>query len=119
MPAISESGPFGLINHEGRARRVVRTRLPRGTRTGDGSALNTMDIFICSGRGACHEGEVARCLACNAPMSGERPVMRTLRIDDVEAVPADRITANDEERVRQGFGIQNVFPGHERTVGRR
>ena len=88
---------------------MVRTRLPRGTRTGDGSALNTMDIFICSGRGACHEGEVARCLACNAPMSGERPVMRTLRIDDVEAVPADRITANDEERVRQGFGIQNVF----------
>jgi len=36
-------------------------------------------------------------------------VRRTLRIDNVEAAPAERITANDEERVRQGFDIQTVF----------
>jgi hypothetical protein len=42
-------------------------------------------------------------------MAGEVPVQRTLRIDNVEAAPADRITANDEERVRQGFDIQTVF----------
>src|SRR5690606_22367306 len=32
-----------------------------------------------------------------------------LRIDNVETVPAERITANDEERQRQGFEIQTVF----------
>lgn len=42
-------------------------------------------------------------------MAGETPVRRTLRIDNVEAIPAERITANDEERVRQGFDIQTVF----------
>src|SRR3546814_4447669 len=32
-----------------------------------------------------------------------------LRIDNVETLPAERITANDEERQRQGFDIQTVF----------
>jgi len=107
--AISEFGPRSLIYHEGRAYRVMKAKLPPEVRTGDGSELATKDIFICSNCGACHEGEVERCHACDAPMAGEVPVQRTLRIDNVEAAPADRITANDEERVRQGFDIQTVF----------
>jgi hypothetical protein len=87
----------------------MKAKLPPEVRTGDGSELATKDIFICSNCGACHEGEVERCHACGAPMAGEVPVQRTLRIDNVEAAPADRITANDEERVRQGFDIQTVF----------
>jgi Lhr-like helicase len=107
--AISEFGPRSLIYHEGRAYRVVKAKLPPEVRTGDGSELATRDIFICSNCGACHDGEVERCHACNAPMAGEVPVQRTLRIDNVEAAPTERITANDEERVRQGFDIQTVF----------
>ncbi|EPX87822.1 Distinct helicase family [Rubellimicrobium thermophilum DSM 16684] len=107
--AISEFGPRSLIYHEGRAYRVMKAKLPPEVRTTDGSDLATKDIFICSSCGACHEGEVERCHACNAPMAGEVPVQRTLRIDNVEAAPAERITANDEERVRQGFDIQTVF----------
>ena len=107
--AISEFGPRSLIYHEGRAYRVMKAKLPPEVRTGDGSELATKDIFICSDCGACHEGEVERCHACDAPMAGEVAVQRTLRIDNVEAAPADRITANDEERVRQGFDIQTVF----------
>ncbi|MDP2355079.1 MAG: DEAD/DEAH box helicase [Beijerinckiaceae bacterium] len=107
--AISEFGPRSLIYHEGRAYRVMKAKLPPEVRTGDGSELATKDIFICSNCGACHEGEVERCHACDSPMAGEVPVQRTLRIDNVEAAPADRITANDEERVRQGFDIQTVF----------
>tara|TARA_R110002094_G_scaffold12334_3_gene22401 strand:+ start:68 stop:1198 length:1131 start_codon:yes stop_codon:yes gene_type:complete len=42
-------------------------------------------------------------------MAGEVPIKKTLRIDNVEASPIERITANDEERVRQGFDIQTVF----------
>lgn len=107
--AISEFGPRSLIYHEGRAYRVMKAKLPPEVRAGDGSELATKDIFICSNCGACHEGEVERCHACNSSMAGEVPVQRTLRIDNVEAAPADRITANDEERVRQGFDIQTVF----------
>jgi Lhr-like helicase len=107
--AISEFGPRSLIYHEGRAYRVMKAKLPPEVRTGDGSELATRDIFICSNCGACHDGEVERCHACNAPMAGELPVQRTLRIDNVEAAPTERITANDEERVRQGFEIQTVF----------
>lgn len=107
--AISEFGPRSLIYHEGRAYRVVKAKLPPEVRTGDGSELATRDIFICSNCGACHDAEVERCHACNAPMAGEVPVQRTLRIDNVEAAPVERITANDEERVRQGFDIQTVF----------
>jgi hypothetical protein len=107
--AISEFGPRSLIYHEGRAYRVMKATLPPEVRTGDGSELATRDIFICSNCGACHDGEAERCHACNSPMAGEVPVQRTLRIDNVEAAPAERITANDEERVRQGFEIQTVF----------
>jgi hypothetical protein len=107
--AISEFGPRSLIYHEGRAYRVMKAKLPPEVRTGDGAELATRDIFICSNCGGCHDGEVERCHACNSPMAGETPVQRTLRIDNVEAAPAERITANDEERVRQGFDIQTVF----------
>jgi hypothetical protein len=107
--AISEFGPRSLIYHEGRAYRVMKAKLPPEARTGDGSELATKDLFICSNCGACHEGEMERCHACNSPMAGEIPVQRTLRIDNVETAPTDRITANDEERVRQGFDIQTVF----------
>jgi Lhr-like helicase len=107
--AISEFGPRSLIYHEGRAYRVMKAKLPPEVRTGDGSELATRDIYICSNCGACHDSEVERCHACKSPMAGEIPVQRTLRIDNVEAAPAERITANDEERVRQGFDIQTVF----------
>ncbi|MBY3060369.1 DEAD/DEAH box helicase [Rhizobium leguminosarum] len=107
--AISEFGPRSLIYHEGRAYRVMKAKLPPEVRTGDGSELATRDIFICSNCGACHDGEVERCHACNTPITDKDAVKRTLRIDNVEATPAERITANDEERVRQGFEIQTVF----------
>lgn len=107
--AISEFGPRSLIYHEGRAYRVVKAKLPPEVRTGDGTGLVTRDIFICSNCGACHDAEVERCHACQSLMANELPVQRTLRIGNVEARQAERITANDEERVRQGFDIQTVF----------
>ena len=42
-------------------------------------------------------------------MAGTHPIRNVLRIDNVETVPAERITANDEERQHQGFEIQTVF----------
>lgn len=107
--AISEFGPRSLVYHEGRAYRVMRAKLPPEARSSDGSTLATNEAFICSECGALHEAAVERCHACNAPMADAVPVRRTLRIDNVETAPAERITANDEERVRQGFEIRTVF----------
>jgi hypothetical protein len=42
-------------------------------------------------------------------MGGIHPIRNVLRIDNVETLPAERITANDEDRQRQGFEIQTVF----------
>ncbi|MCY4587849.1 MAG: DEAD/DEAH box helicase [Bryobacterales bacterium] len=107
--AISEFGPRSLIYHEGRAYRVVKAKLPPEVRTGDGQELATKDLAICSNCGAAHDDEVERCHACHDLMAAALPVRRTLRIDNVETAPAERITANDEERIRQGFEIQTVF----------
>ena len=107
--AISEFGPRSLIYHEGRSYRVIKAKLPPEAREGDGSELATNDIYICPNCGACHEGEVERCHGCDTHMADEVPVKRTLKINNVEASPTERITANDEERVRQGFDIQTVF----------
>ncbi len=107
--AISEFGPRSLIYHEGRAYRVRAAKLPPEARSPDGSALATQEIIICSECGACHSQERERCHACQASLSKAERIKSTLRIDNVEAEVAERITANDEERVRQGFEIQTVF----------
>jgi hypothetical protein len=48
-------------------------------------------------------------------MGEVHPIRNILRIDNVETLPAERITANDEERQRQGFDIQTVFAWPKRN----
>jgi superfamily II DNA/RNA helicase len=113
--AISEFGPRSLIYHEGRAYRVYKAKLPPGIRTEEGGRLPTTTIYVCDECGAAHNNdEPERCHACNAPMGGVHPIRNVLRIDNVETRPAERITANDEDRQRQGFEIQTVFTWSQR-----
>ncbi len=108
--AIAEFGPMSLIYHEGRAYRVYKARLPGHLKEDGGQKLVTNPIWICDNCGAGHTGaEPERCHACAASMAGVHAVRNTLRIENVETLPQERITANDEERQRQGFDIQTVF----------
>lgn len=107
--AISEFGPRSLIYHEGRAYRVYKAKLSPEARSGADGRLATSQIYICNNCGAAHDQERDRCHACNAAMATAHPVRNVLRIDNVETMPAERITANDEDRQRQGFDIQTVF----------
>ncbi|MBV9203452.1 MAG: hypothetical protein JOY83_27695, partial [Alphaproteobacteria bacterium] len=108
--AIAEFGPRSLIYHEGRAYRVYRAKLPPGVRSDDGGKIATATFFVCADCGAAHQGdEPEHCHACGAAMAGTHPIRNVLRIDNVETLPAERITANDEERQHQGFDIQTVF----------
>jgi hypothetical protein len=108
--AIAEFGPRSLIYHEGRAYRVHKAKLPPSMRAEDGSRLVTDVLYVCDECGGSHQrDEPERCHACGTPMGGIHPIRNVLRIDNVETAPAERITANDEDRQRQGFDIQTVF----------
>jgi superfamily II DNA/RNA helicase len=116
--AISEFGPLSLIYHEGRAYRVYKAKLPPGVRTENGGRLPTATIYVCDECGAAHSNdEPERCHACDARMGEVHPIRNVLRIDNVETRPTERITANDEDRQRQGFEIQTVFTWSQRDGG--
>jgi Lhr-like helicase len=112
--AIAEFGPGSLIYHEGRGFRVHKAKLSPELRAVDGGRLATKTLYVCDQCGAAHEDEPERCHACDAGMSSVDPIRNILRIDNVETQPAERITANDEDRQRQGFDIQTVFAWPQR-----
>lgn len=109
--AISEFGPRSLIYHEGRAFRVEMVKLTADARRADDQQLTTRTLVICDQCGGAHDAaaKANRCHACDAPLASGLLIPATFRIDNVETQPVERITANDEERVRQGFDVQTVF----------
>jgi Lhr-like helicase len=116
--ALAEFGPGSMIYHEGRAYRVTKARLSPASRADD-ATLVTRTFHICGQCGAGHETPAfttrpERCRSCNAKLKDEDAINRVLRIDSVETQPAERITANDEERQRRGFEIQTTFRWPER-----
>lgn len=110
--ALAEFGPRSLVYHEGRAYRVVRALLSLGQRdaaTPD-TRLPTRVVRICAECGAGHfEDETSTCHACGISLGTAEVVGNVYRIDNVATLPAERITANDEERQRQGFELQTTF----------
>jgi Lhr-like helicase len=110
--ALSEFGPNSLVYHEGRAYRVVRALLSLGQRDAGTPdvQLPTESVKLCVACGAGHfEDNTAMCHACGAPLSNAEIVNNVYRIENVATKPAERITANDEERRRQGFELQTTF----------
>jgi hypothetical protein len=110
--ALSEFGPRSLVYHEGRAYRVVRALLSLGQRdaaTPD-VQLPTKSVRICTHCGAGHfDDKASVCHACGDSLGTADIVNHVYRIENVATQPADRITANDEERQRQGFDLQTTF----------
>lgn len=107
--AISEFGPFSLIYHEGRAFRIVRSKLPASGRSDDGKLI-TDCLMICTKCGAGHDDrEQNLCSACGENLSESDRINGVFRIENVEAQASRRISSNDEERQRQGFDIQTIF----------
>ena len=110
--ALAEFGPRSLVYHEGRAYRVVRALLSLGHRdsaTPD-VRLPTRAVRICASCGAGHFGDDrSMCHACGQSLGNAEVVGNTYRIENVATYPAEHITANDEERQRQGFDLQTTF----------
>ena len=110
--ALAEFGPRSLVYHEGRAYRVVRALLSLGRRESatPEAQLPTRVVRICTSCGAGHFGDdLSMCHACGASLGDAEVLRNVYRIENVATQPAERITANDEERQRQGFDLQTTF----------
>ena len=111
--AIAEFGPGSLVYHEGRAYRVDRALLKEAGGGQDGN-LPTFSTAICSMCGAAHDGEPPdECHVCRHPLSGANITRELYRIENVGTRQVERITANDEERRRQGYDLQTTFSFHD------
>lgn len=107
--AIAEFGPNSLVYHEGKAYRCNRAKLPAGTRGSD-NMLVTSAVRCCNECGAAHSSETAeRCVVCDAALTEDGRLSKLYRIENVDAVPGARITANDEDRQRRGFELRTIF----------
>ncbi len=72
--------------------------------------LPTKSVRICTECGAGHfDDQASMCHACGASLGTAEIVNHVYRIENVATQPAERITANDEERQRQGFELQTTF----------
>lgn len=110
--ALAEFGPRSLVYHEGRAYKVVRARIAISSaeQANAGGLLPTQSARICRECGAAHFGDERNdCHACGASLADAQPVNGLYRIENVDTEPTERITANDEDRQRQGFDLQTVF----------
>ncbi len=104
--AISEFGPRALVYHEGS--RYIINRVLYSVAEDD---LATQQAKLCAECGYLHEikdgATVDKCERCNADL-GE-PLSSLLRLTNVSTKRRDRISSDEEERVRQGYEIRSVF----------
>jgi hypothetical protein len=113
---ISEFGPRSLVYHEGRAFRVVKAMISASARADGDGRLATRAIEVCRECGAAHEARSReRCHACGALLADAFLIRDVFRIANVETIPAERISINDEERQRQGFDLQTLFAWASRS----
>jgi Lhr-like helicase len=112
---ISEFGPRSLIYHEGQAYRVVAANL-HNREYQEGNQLVQSSVRICGTCGAAHfndnqaEATTNHCFGCGSILTDNQETIHHLHsIDAVRTKTAERISANDEERMRQGFDLISTF----------
>ena len=77
--------------------------------------LPVQEVYICRTCGAGHfESHHNHCHACGESLAGSFIVRSLLRIEHVDTRPTQRITADDEDRQRQGFELITTFRWPER-----
>ncbi|WP_137893522.1 DEAD/DEAH box helicase [Ramlibacter sp. 2FC] len=112
--ALGEFGPYSLIYHEGSQYRVTKALLTITSQdqVSEGVRLTTEVARLCPSCGYGHfrsQRDADRCVSCGASLSGAEEVKHLYRIENVSTKRAERITANEEERTRQGYEMQTTL----------
>ncbi|HLO31395.1 MAG TPA: Zn-binding domain-containing protein, partial [Anaerolineales bacterium] len=113
--AISEFGPQSIVYHEGSRYTINRVNLPIAE-SGDGIA--TLQAKHCPACGYFHPestGNQDRCERCQAPL--EAPIAPLFRLQNVSTRRRDRISSDEEERMRQGYEIRTAIRFQETQTG--
>ncbi|RMF69319.1 MAG: DEAD/DEAH box helicase [Calditrichaeota bacterium] len=107
--AISEFGPRNILYHEGSKFTVVRSLFPAG----DPEARFTQ-AKLCNRCGTFHTGDQLRvdnCDHCDARLDGNNSefMKHLFEMTTVNTQRRERITCNEEDRVRKGYEITTHF----------
>jgi hypothetical protein len=105
--ALTEFGPQNIIYHEGRKFRVVRTLLPAGD-----AQKQLLRAKLCRACGYFHRGADADvCDQCGAMLSTSTAETLTSLFEMTTATTqrVERITCEEEERVREGFTLSTHY----------
>ncbi|RME75099.1 MAG: DUF1998 domain-containing protein, partial [Chloroflexi bacterium] len=107
--ALTEFGPRNILYYEGQKYRVTRTQ-----KTGGDLQERFVRAKLCYTCGAFFEADQADldvCLQCGTVLSAENADYSEhfFEMTDVALDPTDRITCDEEERVREGYQISTHF----------
>ena len=110
--AITEFGPRAVIYHEGSQYVINQVMLPAQA----AEDIDTIEAKVCENCGylhPCKTGEgPERCELCDSELPA--PWRRLFRLQNVVAKRRDRITCDEEERLRMGYDVHTVVRFAER-----